>query len=352
MATKKRLKGIQKAQKNIHPHAKKKVDNNDDDKQQRILVPSLERNAKTLTLFIALLSIGMYLLAQDFSKNQGNVINQDNDQTEVDTDYAELNEPEAPKLSKETIFLGDDSYEVLEVLQHDRKAFTQGLTLYNGYLYEGTGLHGSSEMRKLDPSNPSTVIQSHSLPSKYFGEGITFYKDRKNNPRIIQLTWKEKTAFVYDADSLELIKEFEYETTTGEGWGISFLPETCELVVSDGSQFLSFWDCESFVEKRKVEVRYYQNKLERSVARLNELEVVKLDQEYAILANVWFEDVLLHINPVSGDVDKVYLFHSLYTGREGNEDVFNGISVSDDDNRTVYLTGKLWPFMYKVKLKQ
>ncbi len=227
----------------------------------------------------------------------------------------------------------------------------QGLTFYNGYLYEGTGLHGSSEIRKIHPSNPSTIIESHSLPPKYFGEGITFYKDRNHNPRIIQLTWKEKTAFIYDAKSLELIKELEYETTTGEGWGISFLPKTCELVVSDGSQFLSFWDCESFVEKRRVEVRYYQDNVEKSIKMLNELEVIELGQEHVILANVWFEDVLLQIDPSSGDVDKIYLFNSLYTDRKGNEDVFNGISVSDDD-RTIYVSGKLWPFMYKVKLKR
>ena len=234
-----------------------------------------------------------------------------------------------------------------------KRLIRQGLTFHNGFIYEGTGMNGASQIRRLDPSNPSIVLQSHSLPAQYFGEGITFYVDRDGNNRFIQLTWKEKIAFIYDADSLDLIKQFEYDTTTGEGWGITFLSETCEFIISDGSQYLIFWDCQSFKEKRRVEVKYTKDHETTSISLLNELEVRKMDDKnVAILANVWFQDVLLQIEPSNGHVDRVYYFNSLYTQRQGREDVFNGISTSGHDNNIFYLTGKLWPFLYKVKFNK
>ena len=230
----------------------------------------------------------------------------------------------------------------------------QGLTWHNGFLYEGTGLHGSSELRKLDPSNPSTALMTHTMSSKYFGEGITFYTDKQGNERILQITWREKTAFVYDANTFEVIKEFSYDTSNGEGWGITFIPQTCEFVVSDGSYHLMFWDCETFVEKRRVVVNYYQESKASPVKLLNELEIMKIggddDDNYVILANVWYQDVLLQINPSNGDIEKVYYFNDLHKDRESDEDVFNGISVCDENERTIYLTGKLWSKIYKVEL--
>jgi glutamine cyclotransferase len=229
---------------------------------------------------------------------------------------------------------------------------SQGLTFYDGFLYEGTGTHGASEIRKVDPANPSIVLQSHLLPTEYFGEGITYYTDREGNHRIIQLTWKEKTGFVYDANTLELIHTFEYQTTTGEGWGISFLEDTCEFVVSDGSHFLLFWDCQSLEEKRKVDVKHYQGHQAHNVNMINELEVIRLrDGRSAVLANVWFEDVILQINPTNGDVDKIYVFDSLHDANKKGNDVFNGISVADENDHSIlYVTGKLWPTMYKIKI--
>ena len=229
---------------------------------------------------------------------------------------------------------------------------SQGLTLYDGYLYEGTGLHGASELRKLDPKNPSNVLQKHSLSSEFFGEGITYYKDRKGNHRMIQLTWQEKVVFIYDADSFELIKQVEFETSTGEGWGISFIENTCEFVVSDGSELLMFWDCETLEELRRIEVKFYQNNEIRNVKFLNELEVVRLGKEqYSILANVWFENAIVQIDPSSGDVERIHLFDSLYPNKTKVDEVFNGISIAEEENHSIlYLTGKLWHSMYKVKL--
>jgi len=282
------------------------------------------------------------------------------DTCDVDHDNTSTSSTTAQEV-KETIFLGEDSYEVLEVLPHAKDAFTQGLTLYNGYLYEGTGLHGSSELRKLYPENPSRVIQSYTLPSNYFGEGISHYVDKNDgSSRFIQLTWKEKTGFIYNADTMELIDDFQYDTVTGEGWGITFLSESCEFVVSDGSKYLIFWDCVTFQETKRIEVTYYKDNKKLPISMINELEVIKIKNKdsderfsYAILANVWFQDLILLIDPHSGNVMKIYDFRSLYPRRMdgANADVvFNGISISNDADDTIYVTGKLWPHMYKVKL--
>ncbi len=230
---------------------------------------------------------------------------------------------------------------------------SQGLTYYKGLLYEGTGLHGKSEIKIYDPIDPSNILKKQTLPSDFFGEGITYYKDKVGNDRIIQITWQEKIAFIYDADSLELIHKFQYRTSTGEGWGISFIDEDCEFVVSDGSHNLMFWDCETFEEKRNVEVKFYQNNVGKEVKLLNELEVIKLKQGYAVLANVWFHNVLLQIDLSDGFVEKIYHFNNLNKAKKVGEDVFNGIAITEEDNHSIlYVTGKLWQFMYKVKLNR
>ncbi len=194
---------------------------------------------------------------------------------------------------------------------------------------------------------------THSLSSKYFGEGITYYKDKKGKDRILQLTWQEKTAFVYDANTFDVIKEFEYETVSKEGWGVTFIPSTCEFVVSDGSHYLMFWDCESFQEKRRIKINFYSNGNASTINMLNELEAIKMNNgKYSILANVWYQDIVLQIEPSNGDVEKIYYFNSLHRERESGEDTFNGISVCDDNDSIIYLTGKLWSKIYKVELLQ
>jgi glutaminyl-peptide cyclotransferase len=110
------------------------------------------------------------------------------------------------------------TYEIVNTYPHDPKAFTQGLVYHNGFLYEGTG--GSrargddfySTLRKVEIES-GKVLQNHNLPDDYFGEGITILGDK-----IYQLTWREKTAFVYDLNDFKLLREFRY---AGEGWGLT-----------------------------------------------------------------------------------------------------------------------------------
>lgn len=244
-----------------------------------------------------------------------------------------------------------DHYVVLQVLPHDDQAFTQGLTYNNGTLWEGTGLNGHSELRRVDPDT-GNVLQSHKLEGKYFGEGITYFEDNDGNDRIIQITWKRQVGWIYDASTFDIIKEFTFSTKTNEGWGITYNEDGKEFVVSDGSSFLFFWDRDTLEEKRRIEVianvpskTNPQEIKKEHMIHMNELEWFN----GTVLANIWYQDVLIRIDPTSGYVLQVYNFVNLYKDRVSTADCFNGISVTDTKDE-LWVTGKQWPNMYRIKL--
>eukprot|EP00934_Nitzschia_sp_Nitz4_P002645 Nitzschia sp. Nitz4//scaffold114_size70088//15314//16997//NITZ4_005971-RA/size70088-snap-gene-0.2-mRNA-1//1//CDS//3329533405//2635//frame0 len=231
-------------------------------------------------------------------------------------------------------------YEVLEQLEHDPTAFLQGLTYFNGTLWESDGQYGESTVRILNEST-GEVIQKVNMEASVFGEGMA-YKDGK----LYQITWTSKRGFIYDAATLEMEQEFLFYTTTGEGWGITYDPCQDQFVVTDGSNKLHFWDPETLEQTGTVPV-YRQSGV--AADKLNEIEWYR----GKILANVWFEDVILVIDPESGVVEKEYDFRALYPKSErkgkGRGNVFNGISVSGDPS-VLYVTGKLWDRMFKLRL--
>ena len=102
--------------------------------------------------------------------------------------------------------------DVIKKYPHDNTAFTQGLEFHEGRIYESTGRHGFSELRKVDLVT-GRVIQRRVLDPQYFGEGITILQNK-----VFQLTWKSGKGFVYDLDSFALDREFKI---SGEGWGLS-----------------------------------------------------------------------------------------------------------------------------------
>lgn len=325
-------------------------------------------------------------------------------------DTAEQQEQEEADKKNEIIMLKYGTFELLETLPHDTSAFTQGLSFFNGYLYQGTGLHGSSSIQKLNVQNPSHVLQSYELPSKYFGEGITYYRNKSGRDRMIQLTWRERTAIVYSVDDENVMNplfRFQYHVTTsnGEGWGITFDAQRNEFIVSDGSDQLFFWDallldecegmesvgrsgdssssssdgdvvmCDSLTmeAERSIHVRAW---VEGSsvgpipVSYLNELELIPNGTQQgtghlslaatstrrsssSVLANVWFQNYILEIDLDSGNVMKLYDFSALCPQRSARgENVLNGISISGDSHQEniIFITGKKWSKLYKVKL--
>jgi len=151
-------------------------------------------------------------------------------------------------------------YKVINTYPHDVGAYTQGLIYYDGWLYEGTGNYNQSTVRKVRLNN-GEVIQARNNASDIFGEGITIY-----NGRIYQLTYKAQICFVYDLNTLEEVQKYYYQNK--EGWGLTNNAD--ELIMSDGTNILYFLDPEMFTVNRQIEV--YNN--EGPVKDLNELEYI------------------------------------------------------------------------------
>ncbi|MFB0552389.1 MAG: glutaminyl-peptide cyclotransferase [Phycisphaerae bacterium] len=224
------------------------------------------------------------------------------------------------------------TYEIINTFPHDRNAFTQGLVFDDGVLYEGTGLYGRSTLRKVELETGS-VLQMHQLLTKFFGEGITIYGDN-----IIQLTYQNNTGFVYNKDTFELLREFNYPT---EGWGITHNGR--HLIMSDGTPTLYFLNPETFEQVSRIKV-YDRN---TPLWGLNELEYV----EGQIYANIWPTERIAVIAPDTGRVTGWIDLKGLLTQQDYNRpvDVLNGIAY-DQKSGQLFVTGKFWPKLFVIKL--
>ena len=223
-------------------------------------------------------------------------------------------------------------YEVVNTYAHDPTAFTQGLQLVNGFLYESTGLAGHSTVRKVDLKT-GKVLQKSDLGPRYFGEGLTIL-----NNKIYQLTWTTKIGFVYDIDTFKEVGQFHYDW---EGWGMT--NDGVNLIISDGSNSLRFVDPERFNVVRTIEV-YRQG---RPLTELNELEYINGE----IYSNIWHEDVIARINPADGKLLGLIDLSGLTKGMSlDNEDVLNGIAF-DRASNCLLVTGKRWPKLFQIRLK-
>ncbi len=222
---------------------------------------------------------------------------------------------------------------VLKSYPHDVTAYTQGLLFTSGFLYEGTGQPRESMLKKIDLEN-NELIQSYNLPGDVFGEGIVLHNDK-----IYQLTWQSRRAFVYDVKTFEMIHEFEYYT---EGWGITNYYDN--LIMSDGTQNLYILDPESFSVIDQLQVA---NNI-GPVNNLNELEWVN----GKIWANVYLTNTIVIIDPKTGFVETELDLEALVPDTYANpyDNVLNGIAY-DADNDKIYVTGKRWPVLYEISVR-
>ena len=218
---------------------------------------------------------------------------------------------------------------VVNSYPHDPDAFTQGLVVLNGELYEGTGRNGQSSLRRV-ALETGEVLQRRNLGALYFGEGITIMNDR-----VYQLTWQSQLGFVYDRASFELQKTF---FLPGEGWGITHDGE--QLIVSDGTAQLRFLDPDTQQELKRITVTEEGMPLNR----LNELEYI--DGE--VWANVWYTDFIVRIDPETGQIRGKVDLSGLHPTR-GADDVLNGIAW-DAATARLFVTGKLWSKLYEVEV--
>ena len=234
--------------------------------------------------------------------------------------------------SKNPEIAGTYTYEIVDTFPHDRNAFTQGLVFENGVLYEGTGLNGRSTLRKVELET-GNVLQMHQLLTKFFGEGITIYGDN-----IIQLTYKENVGFVYNKETFELLRKFNYPT---ECWGITH--NGSHLIMSDGTPTLYFLNPETFEQVSRIKV--YDRNI--PVWGLNELEYV----EGQIYANIWPTERIAMIAPDKGRVTGWIDMRGLLTQQDYSQpvDVLNGIAY-DQKNGRLFVTGKFWPKLFEIRL--
>lgn len=230
------------------------------------------------------------------------------------------------------------SWQMVNSYPHDTLAYTQGLEWHNNGFLEGTGQLGESNVR-LTNLTDGKVLKQVPNSAEIFGEGITRLGDK-----IYQLTWQNKKVFVYDATTLTRLAEIPLNT---EGWGLT--NNGSELIVSDGSSNLYFYEPESFKELRRVGVTDHLG----PKGNINELEYVN----GFIYANIWQSNYIVKIDPATGkiiaqaDLSRLVNEAGLqpnYTSQHSPE-VMNGIAY-DSVGQRFFITGKYWPKVFEIKL--
>lgn len=225
------------------------------------------------------------------------------------------------------------SFKILNTYPHDINAYTQGFEFYNGILLEGTGQYKESTLRKTDYKT-GKVIEQIKLEEKYFGEGITVLNDK-----IYQLTWQEKTGFIYDAKTLKLEKTFSFET---EGWGITNDGE--KIYMSDGSEKIYILNPETLKVEDYINVYTNGAKIEA----VNEMEWIN----GKIWANIYQKDAIAVINPKTGAVENVINCGELRSKVTQHQelDAFNGIAYNPV-TKTYFVTGKNWDKTFEIEVE-
>ncbi len=226
-------------------------------------------------------------------------------------------------------------YDIVHTYPHDPTAFTEGLFYLDGYLYESTGLEQHSSIRKVRLET-GEVVQKLDVPAQYFGEGIVNWKGH-----LISLTWKSHLGFVRDLATFKVQRQFQYE---GEGWALT--QDGKQILMSDGTPEIRLLNPQTMKPSGRIQVTLDG----RPVNNINELEWVKGE----IYANVWQTNVILRIDPHTGDVVGLVNLAGLLSASEvvtGQTDVLNGIAYDAKADR-LFVTGKNWPKLFEIRLRK
>jgi glutaminyl-peptide cyclotransferase len=223
-------------------------------------------------------------------------------------------------------------YRVVQAYPHDREAYTQGLLFREGVLFESTGLHGRSSVRRVRLET-GEVLQRRDVDSLHFGEGLTDWGDT-----LVQLTWQSGVGFVYDLKTFAPSRSFNY---TGEGWGLTH--DGKRLIMSDGTAVLRFLDPSTLQQTGEVVV----TDRGAQVRALNELEFIGGE----VFANIYQSDLIARIDPASGRVIAWIDLTGILPLSDQNPpvDVLNGIAYDRAGDR-LFVTGKLWPKLFEIDL--
>ena len=225
------------------------------------------------------------------------------------------------------------TYDIVNEFSHDQNAYTQGLEIYENFLFESTGLNGKSSLRKINLST-GEIINMINLEYEYFGEGLTVLNDK-----IYQLTWKNKIGFIYDLE-LNNIGTFNYENSK-EGWGLC--NDGNYIYKSDGTSKIWRLDPNTLEEVDFIDVMTDKSRIKN----INELEYI----DGKIYANTYQQnrDVVIVINPSNGVVENVIDFSGLRDKvlQTPDLDVMNGIAYNKGK---LFVTGKNWDKVFEVKV--
>jgi glutaminyl-peptide cyclotransferase len=223
-------------------------------------------------------------------------------------------------------------YRIAARFPHDTDAFTEGLLMHGGFLYESTGLEGQSDIRRVRLSD-GKVLKSVKLPPEIFGEGIVDW-----GKELLSVTWKTGLGFRWDMASLKRKARFSYP---GEGWGMT--QDGKNIILSDGTPNLRVLNPVTFAEVRRITVTFNGKPL----PNLNELEWVK----GVLYANVWQQPAIVRIDPSSGRVTGVLDLTDLAASvnASGPDAVLNGIAY-DVSTAHLLVTGKNWPTLFSLAL--
>jgi glutamine cyclotransferase len=224
-------------------------------------------------------------------------------------------------------------YSVVNTFDHDINAFTEGFEFYRDTLIESTGQNGKSYIAKIDFKTGNT-IKKVDLDSQYFGEGITVINDK-----IYQLTWQNRTGFIYDVNTLKKLKSFTYENPI-EGWGMT--NDGKNIYHSDGTE--KIWIMNPETQKLTDFINVYTN--DSKIKSINELEWIN----GKIYGNIWQKDAIAIINPKTGAVESVLDLSALRAKVTNKEaEVLNGIAYNKKTN-TIFVTGKNWNKTFEIKV--
>ena len=224
---------------------------------------------------------------------------------------------------------------IVNTYPHNDSSFTQGLTFAAGKMYEGTGdpknvgatIIGEVELKT------GKILKRRTKASPIFGEGVTIL-----NGELFQITWKNDSCFVYDETTFNPLRTHTY---TGEGWGLTH--NGTELIMSDGTERITFRNPKTFAEIKSIQVYTHQGAL----PYLNELEYI----DGLLYANVWMSNMVAVIDPNNGRVIATIDATELVKKGKGNGEVLNGIAYNPK-SRKIYLTGKYWPSIFEVQISK
>ena len=227
------------------------------------------------------------------------------------------------------------NYKIVNTFPHDTSSFTEGLEFYRDTLYEGTGLRGFSNLLKTDYKT-GKIFKKLKLDDTYFGEGITFI-----NNKLFQLTWEEKTGFIYNVATWKVEKTFTYDKEI-EGWGMT--NDGKVIYQSDGTE--KIWKMNPENQKMIDYVNVYSGS--SKIKSVNELEYIN----GKIYCNIWQKDAIAVVNPENGKVEGIINLTGLRKFIKYKEaEVLNGIAYNPE-TKTIFVTGKKWEKLFEISVSK